>query len=587
MRVSYNADTMTTGRFLEKAREKRDFSEEELSLIQRAYVFAEKAHQGRDRSSGEPYITHPIAVALKLAEMRLDAATLCAALLHDVCEDASCSLETIKKEFGEEIAFLVAGVTKLDKIQFHGIERSAESLRKMFLAVAEDIRVVLIKLMDRWHNMETLSSLPPEKQKRIAIETLEVYAPTAYRLGIGELKGHLEDLAFPYVYPQEYAWVAAQVKTPLEERSAYIASIIPVLRDALTKEHIIPLDIHGRAKRYYSLYKKLLKYEMDVQKVYDLIAVRVIVHNIEECYGTLGVIHSLWKPIPGLVKDYIALPKPNGYRSLHTTVFGPEGIITEFQIRTGVMHEEAEKGIAAHWAYADKKGGKEYRGRKASFADAKELQWVEQLREWQKDFANPDEFLESVKIDFFKNRIFVLTPKGEVFDLPEGSTPIDFAYQVHSEIGDSAAGAKVNSKIMPLDSELKNGDVVEIMTQKGKKPSQDWLEFTKTGQARKKILAHMKRGREVASFAKRAGDTVELRVSAKDRVGLMKDISSAVASFKISMREITTESRNRLYPLIVIRAPMKDRQQLERLMIKLKSVKGVEEVGYKIVQHGT
>lgn len=575
---------MTIGQLLEIIKEKRAFSEEEIMLIRRAHAFAEKAHRGRERSSGESYITHPIAVAMKLAEMRLDAATVCAALLHDICEDSVCSNETLRKEFGEEIAFLVEGVTKLDKIQFHGIERSAESLRKMFLAVAEDIRVVLIKLMDRWHNMETLSSLPPEKQKRIALETLEVYAPTAYRLGIGELKGRLEDLAFPYVYPSEHEWLAGQVKIPMEERSAYIVSLIPILRDALITERITPLDIHGRIKRHYSLYKKLLKYEMDVQKVYDLVAVRVIVKTIEECYGALGVIHSLWKPIPGLVKDYIALPKPNGYRSLHTTVFGPDGIITEFQIRTEVMHEEAERGIAAHWAYADAKGTKEYRRRRASFADVKELRWVEQLHEWQKNFETPGEFLESVKIDFFKNRIFVLTPKGEVFDLPEGSTPVDFAYQVHSEIGDSAAGAKVNSKIVPLDYELKNGDVVEIMTQKGKKPSRDWLEFVKTGIARKKIAAHMKRGRDIAVFAKQENDTVEFRVSAKDRVGLMKDIASAVAGLKISMREITTEHQNRLYPLIIIRAPVKDRRQIERLMIKLKSIRGVEEVGHKVVR---
>lgn len=572
---------------LEKIKEKRDFSEEELAVIRRAYEFAEKAHHGQIRSSGEPSITHPLAVAMKLAEMRLDAATICAALLHDICEDTLCSSDTIKKEFGKEIAFLVEGVTKLDKIQFHGTERSAESLRKMFLAVAEDIRVVLIKLMDRWHNMETLSPLPPEKQKRIALETLEVYAPIAYRLGIGEVRGHLEDLSFPYVYPKEYEWLMNQVRAPLEERKTYIASLIPLLLDELKKEHIAPSDIHGRAKRYYSLYKKLLKYEMNLEKVYDLVAVRVVMKNIEECYGALGVIHKLWKPIPGLIKDYIALPKPNGYRSLHTTVFGPNGIITEFQIRTDTMHEEAEQGIAAHWAYADTKGTKGYRQKRASFADAKDLAWVSQLQEWQKDFENPDEFLESVKIDFFKNRIFVLTPKGEVFDLPEGSTPIDFAYQVHTEIGDAAAGAKVNNKIVPLDYELKNSDVVEIMIQKGKKPSQDWLSFVKTGLARKKISARMKKGREVAAFVKKGIDLVELRVSARDRVGLMKDIASAVTRFKISMREITTEHRNRLYPMIVIRAPMKDQQQIERLMIKLKSVKGVEEVGYKIMRHET
>ncbi len=556
---------------------------EDLELIKKAYEFAENAHRGQKRKSGEPYIVHPLAVAEHLIELHLDTPTIAAALLHDVCEDTSCTAEDIRKNFGDEIAFLVAGVTKLDKIHYKGTERSAESLRKMFLAIAEDVRIVLLKLVDRLHNMKTLKYVAPEKQKRIALETLEIYAPLAYRLGIGELKGQLEDLAFPYVYPKEYEWLDKSVKDHFDDRRQYIERLAPIAAEELTKENIPFSDIHARAKHSYSLYKKLLKYDMDINKVFDLVALRIVVPNIEQCYAALGAIHKIWRPVPGLVKDYIALPKPNSYRSLHTTVFGPEGHTVEFQIRTREMHVEAENGIAAHWAYAETKGGPAYVKHLASFAPRPEMLWIQQLREWQKDFENPDEFLESLKIDFFKNRIFVLSPKGDVFDLPEGATPIDFAYHVHSDIGDTATGAKVNGKMVSLDYQLKNGEVVEILTQKNKKPSSDWLGFVKTGQARKKVAAFVKKTREERLFEKPGGETAELRLSVRDRVGLLRDISAAFARQKINMKSIVSDTKNRLYPLLVIQSSFKSRAELEKMMVKLKEIKGVEEVGYKLL----
>ncbi|MFY9462421.1 MAG: RelA/SpoT family protein [Candidatus Sungiibacteriota bacterium] len=556
----------------------------DLAFVKNAYLFAETAHKEQKRKSGEPYIIHPLAVASRLAAMRLDKETIAAALLHDVCEDTECTIKEIKKEFGGEVAFLVEGVTKLDQIRYKGTERNAENLRKMFLAVAEDIRVVLIKLADRLHNMETLEHVAPEKQKRIALETLEIYAPLAYRLGIGEIKGRLEDLAFPYIYPQEYRWLMEHIKDTFEERMSYIARLIPKVSEEFAKEKITPLDIHARAKHYYSLYKKLLAHDMDISKIHDLVAVRIVVGTIEDCYRALGVIHALWKPLPGRIKDYIAIPKPNGYRSLHTTIFGPEGKITEIQIRTKEMHDEAENGITAHWAYSEAKTKEPHRLPSfGGLARNKNLAWVQQLREWQKEFQNPEEFLESLKIDFFKDRIFVFTPKGEVFDLPEGSTPIDFAYQVHSDVGASAVGSRVNGKMVSLDYRLASGDVVEILTQKNKKPNQDWLEFVKTAGARKKIAASIRHERENFAFAKKTGSSVELRLSVKDRIGLLKDISQVMADQKINMKSVTSDTKNRLYPLITVQISARSKPALEKLIVKLKSVKGVEEVGYRLL----
>ncbi|QQG44970.1 MAG: bifunctional (p)ppGpp synthetase/guanosine-3',5'-bis(diphosphate) 3'-pyrophosphohydrolase [Candidatus Sungiibacteriota bacterium] len=574
---------MTINNLLEKIKIQAQ-SDESLETVKKAYELAYQAHQGQTRKSGEPYITHPLVVALYLAELKLDTTTIVAALLHDVCEDTTCSKEVIRKSFGEDVAFLVEGVTKLDKIRYKGTERSAESLRKMFLAVAEDIRVVLIKLLDRLHNVETLNSMAPEKQRRIALETMEIYAPLAYRLGIKELSGKLEDLAFPYVYPKEYEWLMKATKEKYEDWDNYVRGVKPKLAGVLIEEHISFLDIHARAKHYYSLYKKLLKNDMDINKITDIVALRVIVPTVEDCYSTLGVVHKTWRPVPGKIKDYIAMPKPNGYRSLHTTVFGPEERPIEIQMRTPEMHEEAEHGIAAHWAYSEfkRKNPAAYAKEQASFMNQRQFSWIRQLKEWQKEFEKPDEFLESLKIDFFKNRIFVLTPKGDVLDLPEGSTPIDFAYHVHTDVGNTAAGAKVNGKMVALDYVLKNRDVVEILTQKNKRPSSDWLGFIKSPQARKRIASFLKKKRQDEVFGKRTSEIVELSLTIKDRVGLLRDVTNVLAKQKINIKRVDTDTKNQTWAKITIQAPFKNRIQIERVMVRLKEVKGVEEVGYRL-----
>ncbi|MBL7155332.1 MAG: bifunctional (p)ppGpp synthetase/guanosine-3',5'-bis(diphosphate) 3'-pyrophosphohydrolase, partial [Candidatus Portnoybacteria bacterium] len=374
-----------------------------------------------------------------------------------------------------------------------------ENLRKLFLTMAQDIRVVLIKLVNRLHGLKTLHVFPPEKQKRIALETLEIYAPLTYRLGMGELKGQLEDSAFPYAYPQEYQNLIKQVKDKYVQGKEYLQKIIPLMKKILAREGIKVIEIHARAKHYYSLYKKLQRYDMDWHKIYDLVALRIIVSDVESCYATLGIIHKKWKPLIGRIKDYIAIPKPNGYRSLHTTVFCQGGKITEFQIRSPEMHKEAEHGIAAHWYYSEERGVKDYikkriLGKKPAQELKKELTWVKQLQEWQKEkFSSSQEFLDSLKIDFLKDRIFVFTPKGDIIDLPEGATPIDFAYQIHSDIGHQCSGAKIDGKLSSLSQLLQNGQVVEIIIQKNKKPNRDWLKFAKTNEARNKIKAWFKK----------------------------------------------------------------------------------------------
>jgi GTP pyrophosphokinase len=467
----------------------------DFSLIQRAYDFAEKAHEEQKRKSGEPYIIHPLAVAMTLARMRLNSKTIAAGLLHDVADDTPTSVEEIKKEFGEEIAFLVDGVSKLGKLKYRGIEGQAVKLRKMFLAMAKDIRVVLVKLADRLHNLRTLKYLPEEKRKRIAMEALEIYAPLAHRLGMGRMKGRIEDTAFPFAYPEEYSWLIKNVQDRYQEREGYLNRIQIILRSYLRQANINIIDMHFRAKHYYSLYKKLQRYEMDLNKIYDLVALRIITNSVEDCYTALGLIHKLWRPLPGRIKDYIAAPKPNGYKSIHTTVFGPEGKIIEIQIRTQKMNEEAEFGIVAHWHYAEETGLrsfiKRHLWRGSRHAPTKipesELSWVKQLQEWQKEVKNPQEFIEQLKIDFFKDRIFVFTPKGDVVDLPEGATAIDFAYAIHTDVGHHTAGAKIGGKMIPLTQSLQNSQIVEIITQKEPKPNRDWLKIVKTSQAKSKI----------------------------------------------------------------------------------------------------
>jgi len=478
---------------------KKHHSFDSAKVIERAYQFAEKAHRGQKRKSGEDYIYHCLETAMTLAKLKMDAETIAAGLLHDVLDDTKTSSGQLRKKFGENILNLVKGICKVGKIKYHGKERMVENLRKLFLAMAKDIRVILIKLSDRLHNMETLDALPEEKQKRIALETLEIYAPIANRLGIREIGGDLEDLAFKYVYPKEYQEVVKRVKDRYIKGKEYLKKITPIVKKNLTRKNVRVIEIHARTKHYYSLYRKLLRYDMDWHKIYDIVALRIIVPDIESCYAALGIIHKKWKPLIGRIKDYIAISKPNGYQSLHTTVFCQGGKITEFQIRTPQMHQESEYGIAAHWYYSEEKGLKSYIKRKILHQKPerefkKELSWVKQLQEWQNEkFSSPEEFIDSLKIDFLKDRIFVFTPKGDIIDLPEGAIPIDFAYEIHTDVGNQCAGAKVDEKLVPLSRPLQNGEVVEIITQKNKKPNRDWLQIVKTNAAKSKIKAWFKK----------------------------------------------------------------------------------------------
>ncbi len=468
---------------------KANRSEYDFDLIRLAYDYALNAHKGQIRKSGEPYINHPLETAIILAKMGMDQDTIIAALLHDVPEDTTYSLVEIKKNFGPEVAKLVGGITKLGVIKYRGMEKYAENLRRMFISMAQDIRTILIKMADRLHNLKTLDSLPREKQKRIAQESLEIYAPIANRLGIGQVKGELEDLAFPYIYPEEYQWMKEEVIPKIELKMEYIQKTIKLVKKELEIQKIKIISIHGRAKRLYSLFKKIQKphYNGDVSKIYDLAALRIIVPTVADCYQTLGIIHHLWRPLPGRIKDYISQPKPNGYQSLHSTIFGPEGTIIEFQIRTLEMHEQAEFGIAAHWHYKENNGRIKKNDNKG-YTAPKKFNWIEDLVKWQQNIKNNQQYLESLTVDFFENRIFVFTPKGDVIDLPDGATPIDFAYHVHSWIGDHCTGAKINNQMINLGAKLKNGDVVEIITDKNRKrPGRDWLKFAKTGAARDKI----------------------------------------------------------------------------------------------------
>lgn len=455
----------------------------DLGVIRDAFLFAEAAHKNQKRANGEPYIVHPLATAITLAEMKLPPTMVIAGLLHDVPEDTPRTLAEIEERFGAEVAKLVSGITKLGHIKYRGVERYIENLRKMFLAMAEDVRVVIIKFADRLHNLETLDAIPPKKQYRIALESLEIYAPIANRLGMGEMKGRLEDAAFKYVYPKEYEWAKNLAQTTAQHQTAYLARVMEQTRTDLHEAGIPFTEVHGRAKHLYSLYRKLLKHERNIARIYDIIAIRIIVKNVADCYAALGVIHGRWTPLKGRIKDYIAQPKPNGYRSLHTTVFCDEGEIVEFQIRTEEMHQTAEFGIAAHWSYDEHKA--------PAHPDTEPIDWVGQLADIQKEISDNRQYmksLEDIKIDLFKDRIFVFTPKGDVIDLPEDSTPVDLAYAIHTDIGNTCSAAKVNDEMASLDRTLKSGDIVEIVTDKNRKgPNPDWLKFVKTRHAKTKI----------------------------------------------------------------------------------------------------
>jgi len=451
-----------------------------VDLLLHAYKFANKAHAGQKRKSGEPYIQHCLHTAYVLTQIKADLATIIAGVLHDVPEDTDVSLEKLRDHFGDEVASLVEGITKLSKIKYRGVERYRESLRKMFLAMAEDIRVVLIKFCDRLHNLRTLDAQPPEKRLRIAQETMEIYIPIAGLLGIGRLKWQMEDLCFKYLHPEDFK--ALEYKYEVEqmaERNQYIQKVKNILGQKLL-ENGINFKIEGRFKHLYSIYKKMQIKDRKFDEIYDVFALRIIVPEISDCYKTLGIIHSVWKPKTDRFKDYIAVSKPNGYQSLHTTVFAIDNKATEFQIRTMEMHEEAEFVIAAHWYYKQKAGIHEI--------IQKQPHWIKDILAIQKDSSSTDEFIKNVKLNVFHDRIFVFSPKGDVFDLPEGSTPIDFAYLVHSEIGNKASSAIVNNKMSTLNRELKNGDIVEIVIDKKRKnPNNDWLKFTKTHRAKEKI----------------------------------------------------------------------------------------------------
>lgn len=458
----------------------------DLDFVRLAYEFAEKAHSGQFRKSGEPYIVHPLAAAHILAGMRIDPVIVVATLLHDVPEDTNVTLEEIEKNFGSDIASMVRGITKLGKLKYRGVERYIENLRKMFVAMAEDVRVMIIKFADRIHNLQTLGSLPPPKQYRIALESLEIYAPIASRLGMDEMKGELEDLAFQYVYPSEYQRIKKIREEKLAGKDEYFKKIEQKAMEELKNAGVPVNSIQGRNKRLFSFFQKLRKKENEITKIYDLFAIRIIVPTLADCYATLGILHKVWKPLKGRIKDYISQPKPNGYQSLHTTVFGDEGEVVEFQIRTQQMHEDAEYGIAAHWHY-DENG---------AHRPSREVQWAKELADIQRDILNKLSDLEAIKVDFLQTRIFVFTPKGDVIDLPERATPVDFAYHIHSEIGNKCTGALINDKMVSLDTPLKNGDVIEIILDKNRKnPSQDWLQFVKTHTARTHIKQSQKQSK--------------------------------------------------------------------------------------------
>lgn len=454
--------------------------DETCENIRKAYELADEAHKEQKRVNGDPYILHPLAVAEILADMEIDTTTITASLLHDVVEDTEYMLEDIERIFGKEVAFLVDGVTKLNRLDYRTKEdQQVNSMRKMFLAMAKDIRVVVIKLADRLHNMRTLKYMRSEKQKRITQETLEIYAPLAHRLGIFNIKWELEDLSFRYMEPDKYYDLVDQMKEKRKVREEIVNEAIDVLKKTLT-ESSISFEINGRPKHFYSIYKKMKKDNRDLSQIYDLYAIRVIVDTVQDCYGVLGIVHSLWKPLPYRFKDYIAMPKPNNYQSLHTTVIGTRGQPVEIQIRTWDMHHIAEYGVAAHWRYKEGRASQ-----KATGFDEK-MGWLRNLLEWQ-DTSNPQEFVNALKLDAFSDEVFVFTPRGDVIDLPQGAIPIDFAYRIHTDVGHRCVGAKVNGKIVPLDYALKNGDIVEVITSKTGKPSLDWLKIVGSSESRSKI----------------------------------------------------------------------------------------------------
>jgi len=479
LREQIATTALTVTKFRELLRTMRaNRASDNLELVRKAYEFSQKHHQGQTRASGEPYLVHPLGVALVLAEMKMDPVAVAAGLLHDSVEDTSVTIVDIRKEFGEQVAHIVEGVTKISQIDFATREeQQAENLRKMMLAMVDDIRVVLIKLADRLHNMRTLEHLDPERQQKIAKETLEIYGPIAHRLGMGKIRGELEDLGFRYMDPITYQQMHGAVEARRKQGEQFLARVEHVLRDKL-KEAGITARVESRIKRLFSIHKKLVRQKISVDQVYDLYAMRVITQSVQDCYAVLGIVHNVWRPVPGRIKDFIAMPRPNFYQSLHTSVITEDGTPFELQIRTEEMHRMAEEGIAAHWKYKDGP---------VSAQDEQRLAWLRQVVEWQRDVSDPSEFLSTLKIDLYPEEVYTFTPKGKVVVLPRDSTPIDFAYTIHTEVGHSCVGAKVNGRMVPLRHRLHSGDIVEILTQPGHKPSRDWLGVVKSSRARNKI----------------------------------------------------------------------------------------------------
>jgi guanosine-3',5'-bis(diphosphate) 3'-pyrophosphohydrolase len=523
---------------------------DDLTALQKAFGFASKYHEGQTRDSGEPYMVHPVMVAHILADMRMDSVAMQTGLLHDVVEDTSVTVDQVRKEFGEEVARCVDGVTKLSKLDFFSAEeRQAESFRKMLLAMVEDIRVIMVKLADRMHNMRTLGYLSPERRERIARETIEIYAPIAHRLGMGKIRGELEDLAFQHLEPDAYKEIVVEIESRRHSNEEFLSEIRQTVEDELRREGI-PARIDGRLKRPYSVFQKLRRQKITVDQVYDLMALRIITDSVKNCYAALGVIHNKWRPIPGRIKDFIAIPRPNLYQSLHTSVVGPHGQTFEVQIRTEEMHRIAEEGIAAHWKYKE--------GRKGPAADDQRIVWLRHLVEWQRDVQDPGEFMSTLKVDLYPEEAYTFTPRGKVIVLPRDATPIDFAYAIHSDVGNTCVGAKVNGRIVPLRSALRNGDIVEIMTQPGHQPSKDWLAFVKTSRARNKIKHVINASERVKAIeigekyldkeARRLGVQLSKvskgdmeRVASDYGYGKMEDLYAGLGYGKFSARQVLSK----------------------------------------------
>ncbi len=546
----------------------------DLDLVRKAYIYSAKVHGGQVRKSGEPYLTHPLAVAYILAELQLDAASIVTGLLHDTVEDTLATIEEIETHFGGDIAALVDGVTKLAQITFQNKEEKlAENFRKMLIAMAQDLRVLLVKLADRLHNMRTLEHMPPDKQKRIARETIDIYAPLANRLGISWIKLELEDLSFRYLKPLDYQDLSEKLGKTKKERERFIEDVSDEVRMVLQRAGLPDFEVSGRPKHLWSVFKKMISKSIPFEEVHDLIAFRILVDNLGQCYETLGHIHSMWRPIPGRFKDYIAMPKPNGYKSLHTTVIGPQAERIEIQIRTHEMHDIAESGIAAHWQY--KEGGSVPNVVKEN----KSFAWLRQLMDWQRELVDPNEFLDSVKVDLFADEVYIFTPGGDVIELPRGATPVDFAFSIHTQVGETCVGAKVNGRLVPLKTQLRNGDTIEILTRKGQKPNKDWLEFVKTSRARTKIRAHLRQmererslqignellEKEFKRYGTSLGKQIKLKTIEKEyaasKYHSVEDVIIAVGYGKISVQSVA----QRVLPSELFKKPQEDLPVKSRL----------------------